>query len=102
MSQPGPIKMWFITWVWNHTPTCKEITRLASQRLDQSLPLMMRLRIRLHTTICVWCQRYLEQVKLVHDAAPHCAEQIEHASGKCLSADAKQRMKRALSGKDAQ
>ena len=102
MSQPGPIKLWFITWVWNHTPTCKEITRLASQRLDQPLPLGTRLRIWLHTTICVWCQRYLNQVKLVHDAAPRYVERVEHASGKCLSADAKQRMKRALSGKAAQ
>ena len=96
MSQPGRIKMWFITWVWNHTPTCKEVARLASQRLDGPLPLMTHLRIRLHRTICVWCQRYLEQVKLVHDTA-HCyAGKVEHASEKSLSADAKQRMKRAL------
>lgn len=97
--KPGPIKMWFITWVWNHTPTCKEVTRLASQRLDGPLPLMTRLRIRLHTTICAWCRRYLEQVKLVRDAAPGYADKVGQASEKSLSTDAKARMKRALSGK---
>jgi hypothetical protein len=102
MSQPGPVKRWFITWVWNHTPTCKEITRLASQRLDGPLPLTTRLRLRLHTLICVWCQRYLEQVKLVHDTAPSYAEQVEKASDKSLSTDAKERMKRAMRDRDAQ
>lgn len=102
MKPPGPVKRWFITWVWNHTPTCKELTRLVSQRLDGPLPLLTRLRIRLHTTICVWCQRYLEQVKLVHDVAPGYADKVGQASAKSLSADAKERMKRAMRGKDAQ
>jgi hypothetical protein len=102
MSRPGPVKRWFITWVWNHTPTCKEVTRLASQRLDRPLPLTTRLRIRLHTTICAWCQRYLEQVKLVHDAAPGYADKVGQASEKSLSADAKARVKRAMRDKAAQ
>ena len=102
MKPPGPVKMWFITWVWNHTPTCKEVTRLASQRLDGPLPLMTRLRIRLHTLICAWCRRYLEQVKLMHEVAPYYADKVGQASEKSLSADAKARMKRAMRNNDAQ
>jgi hypothetical protein len=73
-----------------------------NQRLDRPLPLTTRLRIRLHTTICAWCQRYLEQVKLVHDAAPGYADKVGQASEKSLSADAKARVKRAMRDKAAQ
>jgi hypothetical protein len=96
MSAPGPIKKRLIHWIWNNTMTCKEVTRLASQRLDQPLPLVTRARLWLHTRICEWCGRYLEQVKLIHDHAPQYGEKAGEVSPRMLSPDAKERMKKAL------
>ena len=61
-----------IVWIWNHTPNCAEMSRLASRSLDQPLPWRTRLRMRLHFLICVWCQRYLRQLQFLHQ------------TGKCL------------------
>ena len=91
--------MGFITWVWKKTMTCKEISRLASQQLDVRLPLLTRLRMRLHFLICAWCRRYVKQVRLVRQVAPKYEDKVEVASGKSLSSDAKQRMKQALQGR---
>ena len=91
--------MGFITWVWKNTMTCKEISRLASQQLDVRLPLLTRLRMRLHFLICAWCRRYVKQVRLVRQVTPKYEDKVEVASGKSLSSDAKQRMKQALQGR---
>ena len=90
------LKTRWVVWVWQHTPTCAEMSRLASQSLDQPLPVGLRLRMRLHYLICVWCWRYLKHLRFLHRAAPRLAEQ-EHGHGRGhLSAEAKQRMVRRL------
>ena len=58
-------------WVWQHTPHCTEILRLASQSLEQPLSFRTRLKMRLHFLICVWCERYDKQLKFLHHAAAH-------------------------------
>ena len=91
----GP-RLAFIRWIWNHTMTCKEVARLASQQLEAPLPRLPRLRIRLHTLICVWCARYLRQVAQIRAAAPGYAEKVGETSAKSLSPDARELLKRAL------
>ena len=93
---PSRLKLWLITWVWKNTMTCKELSRLASQQLDQPLPLLTRLRMRLHFLICAWCRRYVKQVRLVREVAPKYGEKVAAVSDKSLSADAKQRIKQAI------
>jgi hypothetical protein len=88
----------WIVWVWNHTPNCAEMSRLASGSLEQPLPLSTRLKMRLHYVICVWCKRYLKHLKFLHAAAPHLNEHAYAASGRSLSAEAKQRMVQRLQG----
>lgn len=73
---PGRLKLWFATWVWKNTMTCKELSRLASQQLDRPLPLLTRLRMRLHFLICAWCRRYMKQVRLVREVAPKYEEKL--------------------------
>ncbi len=51
------LKTRWMVWVWNHTPTCAEMSRLASLSLDQPPCLKVRIRMRLHCLICVWCGR---------------------------------------------
>jgi len=87
------LKTRWIVWVWNHTPTCAEMSRLASQSLEQPLPLKMRFKMWLHFLICVWCERYQKHLKFLHRAAPRFVEQVDSVSSPSLSVEAKQRIK---------
>ena len=86
------IKMRCVVWVLNRTPNCVEMSRLASRSLDRPLSLGLRLRMRLHHLICVWCRRYARQLRFLHRAAPRMQEELEQASAYRLSEDAKRRM----------
>ena len=87
------LKKRWIVWVWNHTPTCAEMSRLASRSLERPLSLKMRLKMWLHFLICVWCERYQKHLKFLHRAAPRFGKQIDTASNRSLSVEAKQRIK---------
>ena len=94
------LKTRWITWVWNHSLNCAEMSRLASQSLEQRLPLSTRFKMRLHYLICVWCKRYSRQLKFLHDSAPHFHEHTETLPNRGLSAEAKQRIVRRLRGEN--
>lgn len=91
-----PVKNWLAIQIWKHTMTCQELTRLASQAQDRPLSLVQRVRLRLHAMVCVWCHRYMEQMKFMHEAAPKLEDHAGPTSPKVLSANAKERMKKAL------
>ena len=82
-----------IVWVWNHTPNCAEMSRLASQSLEQRPSLKLRFKMWLHFVICVWCERYQKHLKFLHRAAPQLGEQVDSVSRSSLSVEAKQRIK---------
>jgi hypothetical protein len=84
-------KRWAV-WVWQHTPRCTEILRLASQSLEQPLSFRTRLKMRLHFLICVWCERYDKQLKFLHRACSHASHPDETLPGRGLSAEARQRI----------
>ena len=86
------LKMWWVVWVWNHTPNCAEMSRLASLSLEQSPSFALRLKMRLHHLICVWCQRYERQLKFLHHLAPKMQEEAATASHRKLSEESKRRM----------
>lgn len=65
-----------VLWIWNHSPNCAEMSRLASRSLDEPHPWGLRLRMRLHHLICEWCRRYATQLQTLHRLAPRlCAEE---------------------------
>ncbi len=84
-------KRWAV-WVWNHTPNCADLSRLASQSLDRKLPWNLRLEMRLHNLICGWCKRYRKQLQFLHQAAPRLDEQFGAFPLRGLSPDARQRI----------
>lgn len=43
---------------------CRDIEHHASEYLDQTLPPLLRLRIRMHLLICRNCRRYTQQLRL--------------------------------------
>jgi len=96
------LKTLWIVWVWNHTPNCAEMSRLASQSLEQPLSLKMRLKMWLHFLICVWCERYQKHLKFLHRAAPRLGEPIDSVASPILSVEAKERIKVRLQEIDKQ
>ena len=90
------LKTRWIVWVWNHTPNCAEMSRLASQSLEQPLSLKLRFKMWLHFLICVWCERYQKHLKFLHRAAPQLEEKVDSVSSPSLSVEAKQRIKLRL------
>lgn len=49
-------------------PTCSEVHRLVSERLDRDLSPPERIRIRFHLLICVACQTFNGQMTLLRQA----------------------------------
>jgi hypothetical protein len=79
-------------------PTCKEISHLTSQAMDETLPWSKRLGMRLHLMMCVWCRRNSEQLQLVRDLArKQSALQSKEAK---LSSDARDRLSKLLEQND--
>lgn len=86
------LKARWVVWVWNHTPNCAEMSRLASRSFEQPTSRQVRFRMRLHYLICVWCERYAKQLKFLHRLAPRFPEQLETVSRPPLSPETKQAM----------
>jgi hypothetical protein len=86
-------------WFLRRLPACKQTVALISQSLERPLSLRERVTTRLHLWVCVWCVRYLEQLRLMRDAlrahASRASDEGAAAPGS-LSPQARARLKRAL------
>ena len=69
-----------VKFIGKHTPKCREMVRILSQSMDEPLPLMMRIKKRLHFLICCWCQRYEEQLRYMRQTARQFPEHADEAS----------------------
>jgi len=74
-------------------PPCQQIVEQVSQSLERRLTLRERINLKLHLWICAWCQWYFEHLHLIHEIAP--AHDPDLTSGPTLSAEARERIKRA-------
>lgn len=78
---------------------CKDATRLISQSMDTSLPIVKRIRLRLHLRICEWCARYKRQLLLIRETLRRfdaAGDRPEGRAGEILSEDARERIKKSL------
>ena len=57
-------------------PTCRQVSRLQSDLLDQPLSLPRRFGLRLHLLVCKWCRRYGKQIRFLHEAAHEHADEL--------------------------
>jgi hypothetical protein len=64
--------------------------------MDKELPLVTRMKLRIHYLMCSFCERYAKQLKYMRTVAREFPAKIGEVSGATLPADAKQRMKAAL------
>src|SRR5438309_3082427 len=85
-----------VIFIGKHTPKCREMVRLLSKSMDEPMPLIMRLKKRLHFLICCWCQRYEEQLRYLRCTAREFPEHADEASDAPFSAEARERIKRRL------
>lgn len=77
--------------------SCKEATRLVSEKLDRDLPLWRRLGLRLHVLMCRGCSRYTRQVKtLDRVVSEHYRSDPPPAGPECLSDNSLERIKTSL------
>jgi hypothetical protein len=97
------LKRAVIFWLARRLPTCKELAPRMSATLDQTLSLRERIELKLHLMICEWCARYQQQLHLLREASRHYSAPPEDgppAASPALSAEARERLKRALSRQD--
>jgi len=43
--------------------SCRDIAKLSSQYLDKDLPLIKRMRIKVHLMMCIHCRRFMKQLQ---------------------------------------
>jgi exonuclease VII large subunit len=93
---PDPFKDKAAEWVWAHTPCCREVARLLSREQEAPLPWITRLRMKIHLRFCQLCQRYREQLQMVHRLVRGLAEREARDESEQLSDEAKARIREAL------
>jgi hypothetical protein len=94
-----PTNWWktrLVTFIATHTPKCHDITRLISESLDRLLPLRTRIAMGIHYCICVWCERYRDQLGSVREALHTCHEPGAQHLVRGLSSQARTRLKIAV------
>lgn len=82
-------------------PACQQIVETISQSMERKLTLRETINLKLHLGICAWCQWYMEHLHLIRDAArAKASESADLPSGPALSAEARERIKRRISGQN--
>lgn len=74
------------------TPRCHDITRLLSEAQDRPLSLRVRLLIRWHYSVCVWCERYADHLALLRTLLRKFPEDGCRHAHVSLHADARRRL----------
>lgn len=78
------------------TPSCRDVTRLASESMDRTLPLSTRIQLQLHYWICQACTEYRRQLLVLRQATTRSATKTHAQAGTQLSSAAEARLKEAF------
>ena len=81
-------------------PTCKEVSHLTSQAMDESLPWRKRLGLRMHLRMCIWCRRNTEQLQLMRNLAR--GQAVPRGEQARLNSDTRKRIAESLEQSDEQ
>ena len=78
---------------------CSEVTKLISKSMDQDLPFMQKVGVRIHLAMCRYCSRYKRQLELMRKFIKEAIDaEIVPAPPLTLSPQARERMKQRLLG----
>ena len=84
-------------WLLRTLPTCQQTVETISQSMERPLTLNERIKLKLHLWICVWCQWYMEHLRIIRDTSrAQSGEVTDRMSGATLSNDARERIRRRL------
>jgi len=64
--------------------------------MEKELPLITRIKLRIHFLMCSFCERYMKQLKYIRQVSREFPEKIGEVSDAALPPDAKERIKSAL------
>jgi hypothetical protein len=78
-------------------PSCKEVSHLTSQALDESLSLKKRLAMSLHIKMCEWCKRNQDHLILMKNMSANETSKTEKEIN--LSDEARKRISKFLKNK---
>jgi len=77
--------------------TCKDASRLISERQERPLGVRERWSLRFHLLMCVYCRRFARQVELIRRALQFWGRQDEPGSaGHDFPPEARERIRQAL------
>ena len=88
-------------WLLRRLPPCQQAVEVISQSFERRLSLRERVTLKLHLWICVWCQWYLEHLTIMRNSMREKGvetPEMDFPSAPTLSSEARERMKRRLSG----
>lgn len=76
--------------------SCKEASRLLSERLERRLPFGQRWALRLHLWVCAECRRFARQLNLLRRLLGRARQDGSCCVGHPLPDDARRRIAKAL------
>ena len=79
--------------------SCREASRLLSESLDRELTRRERWSLRIHTLLCIACQRFARQTRMIREAVANVPEGLREkwSEGTTrLSAERRRQIKRLL------
>src|SRR5436189_3192738 len=88
-----------VKFIGKYTPKCREMVRILSQSMDEPMPLIMRIKKRIHFLICCWCQRYEEHLHYLRKTTSEFPEHADRSFDVSLPSSTKERILRELDGR---
>lgn len=103
LSLPGwkmleKMKQRIIEGLARRLPDCDTTTKTISNAMDEKISLWQRIQVKLHLLICIYCARYRDQILLLRTTVRKGMEADKAPPATSLSSEARDRMKRRLSG----
>ena len=86
------------TYVIKKLPTCKDVSQLTSDAMEQGLPLRQRLGLQLHLWLCQACRRYVRHLRFLRRASRKAL--AEPPAKKSLGEEARERIAKQLGVRD--
>ena len=72
---------------------CQDVTRLVSDSMDRSLPLIQRLKMRFHIGMCKYCGRFAKQMRFLRKI---CQEDEKGLSDATLPDETRRRIRQVI------
>jgi hypothetical protein len=96
------LKTWIMDLLARFLPDCKSMTPLIGESLDRKLTIREKIVMKLHLITCQACANYLSNLKFMREVFQLQEKRRDENLAVSLSADAKERIKKALISSNSQ